>query len=162
MIDGHNQPPVVPREAKPVWLVVAEGEAGIHEVAGPLSNPRIIEYYKATNLGGKPEDSSTPWCAAFVSWVLEMSGYKSTRRANARSYLDYGMVLEEPKVGCIAVLEAVDRGPAAGHVSFYLGDHAGEQIWLFGGNQGNRVSPALYGKGRLIGYRWPKETDRKK
>lgn len=166
VLDGNRpKPPALDRADRPSWLVVAQAELGVKEDPSPTqSNPRIIEYYKATTLGGKPEDGSTPWCASFVCWVLEHAGFRSTRRANARSYLNFGMSLpasEDPPIGAIVVLAAIDRGPTAGHVGFWVGRWNHDQIWLLSGNSGNQVNVRLYGQGRVLGYRWPRDLDRK-
>jgi surface antigen len=70
----------------------------------------------------------------------------------ARSYLEYGTKLEEPKVGAVAVFE---RGKApAGHVAFVTGWGDGK-IRVLGGNQGDKVCEANYPSDSLIGLRWP-------
>jgi uncharacterized protein (TIGR02594 family) len=161
-VDGARIPPVLPREQKPVWLVLAEAELGVREFPGGKTNPRIAEFYTATSLGGKPEDSATPWCAAFVSWVLEKSGYLSTRKANARSYLHFGEeVTGDPKPGDIVVMWRTDPHAATGHVGFFYALHGEHQLWVLGGNQNNEVGLALYGRGRVLGFRRPRESDRK-
>lgn len=161
-IDGNKpKPPAVARDASS-WLHVALGEIGTREIPGPLTNPRIAEYYKSTNLGGLPEDSATPWCSAFCNWVMEHAGYRTLRRANAKSWLGWGMALPlaEPRIGAITVLWRGDPAAETGHVAFYGGAHK-DQVWLFGGNQNNEVGWQLYGTGRVVGYRWPRDIDRK-
>jgi uncharacterized protein (TIGR02594 family) len=145
---------------EPPWMEAAKKELGVAEIAGPESNPRIRLYYTATALGGDPEDTATPWCSAFVNFVLEQAGYKGTRRANARSWLDWGDKLEQPRHGCIAVLWRNRPESPQGHVAFYDRERDPGSIWLLGGNQGNRVSYAHYPKRRVLEYRWPKESDR--
>lgn len=142
-------------------MVVAAAEIGVHEYAGAASNPRILEYYKATLMGGAPEDGSTPWCAAFVSWVLEKSGYRGPRTTKARRFLSYGQMRPEPEFGDIAVLWREDPQSEKGHVAFFVAKKADSQVWLLGGNQGNQVSYQLYGTGRVLGYRRPSDADRK-
>lgn len=162
-IDGNQpKPPAVPRDA-PVWIHVALAELGVQEFVGKDTNPRIAEYYKATGLGGTPEDSSTPWCSAFACWVMEYAGYRSTRRANARSWLTWGQALpvNQPRYGAIAVLWRGDPEALTGHVGFYVGHADENRVWLLGGNQANRVGYQLYGTGRLLGFRQPRELDRK-
>ncbi|HKZ87349.1 MAG TPA: TIGR02594 family protein [Anaerolineae bacterium] len=160
--DGNKpRPPVVPREHKPVWMAVAEAEGGVRELPGAATNPQITEYYRATTLGGTPEDSTTPWCASFVCWVLEHAGYRSTRRANARSYLDYGEAVDEPRYGDLVVLWRDEPKGTKGHVGFYGGRHGRDKLWIWGGNQANGVCWALYGLGRVLAYRRPTDAERK-
>jgi uncharacterized protein (TIGR02594 family) len=160
VIDGNRpKPPVVSRKDAPPWLVIAQAEMGVHELPGSGTHPRIAEYYKATNIGGMPEDGATPWCSAFMCWVMEKASYKSPRRANARSWLDWGQSLEEPKPGCVAVLWRGVPDAATGHVCLWIGPYQHDKFFALGGNQGNQVSHQLYGTGRVLSYRWPKESD---
>jgi lysozyme family protein len=48
--------------------------------------------------------------------------------------------------------------PDAGHVGFLLGE-AGNQIYLLGGNQSDAVTVAAFPKARLLGVRWPMQTE---
>ena len=94
----------------------------------------------------------TPWCAAFVSAVLEESGVVSARSGWARSYLKWGRALKVPTVGCIVVFE---RGPNAGHVGFVVGKDKAGNLMVLGGNQSNAVNIKPFDLKRVLGYRWP-------
>lgn len=135
----------------PRWYEIALGEIGQKEQPGSLHNQRIIEYHATTTL--KATDDETPWCASFVNWCLYHAGSIGTRKANARSFLEWGSPLQEPKRGCIVVFS---RGASqtAGHVAFYDSDH-GDLVRVLGGNQGDKVSYASYPKSSVLGYRWP-------
>jgi uncharacterized protein (TIGR02594 family) len=133
------------------WLAKALQEYGTSEIAGIKNNPRIIEYHSKTKLEAK--DDETSWCASFLTWCLESSGYKSTKSAWARSYLDYGIKLDKPVPGCIVIY---DRGNGFGHVHFYLYEK-GDNIYGVGGNQSDMVNVSAYGKSRVLGYRWPEK-----
>jgi uncharacterized protein (TIGR02594 family) len=140
---------------EPRWMAIARKEICTREVAGRESNPRIIEYHQVTSL--RAQDDLTPWCAAFVSWVLEQAGIRSTRSAQAKSYLDWGNALDHPRIGAITVFHRGSGAPTGispGHVGFFVEDR-GDNIGLLGGNQGNHVNIKSYSKSRLIGYRWP-------
>lgn len=138
----------------PTWLTIALDELGQAEVPGPSTNPRIAEYLRSTSLGDAGGDE-TPWCAAFVGWCLEAAGQPSTRSATALSYQGYGTWIgygaQPIPLGAIAVLTR-DGG---GHVGFYLDRHAG-QVYLLGGNQGDRVSVSAFPTTRVLSYRWPR------
>jgi len=138
-------------EVKNPWFEIANGELNTKEVSGNSDNPKIVEYHSVTTL--KATDDETPWCSSFVSWCLEKSGYKSTKNAWARSYLNYGEKLTDPVEGCIVVFS---RGSSSGHVAFFVEDK-GSSIKVLGGNQGNQVCFAEYPKSRLLGYRLPTE-----
>lgn len=72
MLDTSLAP--LPRIGCAPWLDVALGELGQTELKGSTratSNPRICEYLDAAapNLGNQGDN--TPWCGAFVIWVLK-------------------------------------------------------------------------------------------
>lgn len=131
------------------WMDIAKAEIGVREISGESDNPRIVAYHQAATL--KAKDDETAWCSSFVCWVLDKAGYDHTNNAWARSYLDYGIKLDKPKYGCIVVYR---RGADMGHVHFY--DHEKDGvIYGIGGNQDNMVNLKGYGKGDVLGYRWP-------
>ena len=138
----------------PSWMYVAFGEGGQKEVEGPQHNPRIVEYHSKTSL--QASEDEVPWCAAFVNWVLFEAGFQGTGLANARSYLDWGIPLEEPNFGCIVILKRTSN-PAFGHVGFYLAQCGtdGSKFVLWGGNQSNRVGADIFKNSDVIGYRYP-------
>lgn len=137
------------------WMSFAINELGVSESPGDLDNPRILEFHKATAYGAK--DDEVAWCSAFVNWCMKQSGYQRTGSAAARSWLNYGQMLPEPKTGCIAVLWRGDPNSWQGHVGFYLREPQGcnDNIYLLGGNQGDAVSVVAYPKSRVLAYRWP-------
>jgi|GEM_PF-5641161 len=135
------------------WLKIAWRELGVTETPGTTHNPRIVEYLQTTTLG-RPENErdETPWCSAFVNWVLKKAGVKPrTNSAWARSWLTWGVATDNPIPGTIAVFS---RGQNAGHVGFYL-DEDQDRIKILGGNQANAVSVAWYPRSTLLGYREP-------
>lgn len=142
----------------PPWLDVAQAQLGVKEAPGAASNPEVLKYYRATTLGGKPDDS-IPWCSAFANWCMEKAGYRGTRKANARSWLDWGEHLEEPRLGCVVVLWRGDMQSSQGHVAFYFAARGKDKIVLLGGNQADRVCYSQYGVGRVLEYRWPSDAE---
>jgi uncharacterized protein (TIGR02594 family) len=141
---------------EPRWMAVARQEICTREKAlGSESNPRIVQYHEATSL--RAQDDRTPWCAAFVSWVLERAGIRSMRSAWAKSYLNWGSALDHPRIGAITVFHRGSGPPSSrgpGHVGFFVEDR-GDSIILLGGNQRNHVNIKSYSKSRLLSYRWP-------
>lgn len=139
------------REA-PAWMRLAEGFLGTAETPGPDDDPRIVQFFRDVGRGDIVHDE-VAWCAAFLGSCLERSGIRSTRSLMARSYLKWGVGLEVPRPGCVAVLR---RGadPAAGHCAFFVRRTAG-RLLLLGGNQGDRVSISAFPASSLLGYRWP-------
>ena len=142
------------------YLTTAEKELGQREKPGKPANPRIREYLKTTNIGS-PEDQSdeTPWCSAFVNWVVEdfrkkvnRVTPKGTARANARSWLNWGWPSPVPFRGAIVILS---RGqPPAGHVAFVV-DAQRDTLRIIGGNQSDAVTITTVPKERVLGYRIP-------
>lgn len=135
----------------PLWMQYAFADYGTEEVAGPKANAKILEYHQHTTLGARSDE--VPWCAAFVCAMLEKAGFKSTHRANAKSYLTFGKELPGPQVGAVAVL---NRGtdPASGHVGFIVGFND-STVYLLGGNQSNMVRVSSFQRWRVLQYRWP-------
>jgi uncharacterized protein (TIGR02594 family) len=140
----------------PRWLEIALAEIHVAEAPGHRDNPRIVEYLRTTTLASRAASmhDETPWCSAFVNWCFLKAGVTGTLRANARSWLDWGQPLMMPRVGCVAVFSDPVRGPEAGHVAFYERETP-MLIYVYGGNQHNRVCLAPYERAHLLGYRWP-------
>lgn len=150
---AYDTAPAVPAVEKlPRWLVVAKEEIGVKEIAGGEHNPRIITYHATTSLGAS--DDETPWCSSFANWVMKQAGYAGTSSASARSWEKWGVGLERPKLGCIAVLS---RGSKSwqGHVGF-VSAWDDERILVVGGNQSNSVNEQWFPRTQVIAYRMPK------
>lgn len=127
--------------AEPQWMTIARAEEarGVAEVPGTPDNPRILEYQKTANM---QLDDETPWCSAFANWCVKQAGIAGTRKGNARSWRTWGQALDVPRVGAVVVFWRDDPNSAKGHVAFYVRND-GTNIWVLGGNQGNRVSVAV-------------------
>ncbi len=140
---------------KPAWLIRAEDEQGVSEVAGPGSNPRIAEYFSVCTW--QNTDDSVPWCSAFVCAMLEWSRVRSTRSAAAKSFLEWGIEIEVPITGCIVVLTRPGgtKEKPLYHVGFYVGDAENGDIFALSGNYRDTVCTALYSKSRVVSYRIP-------
>lgn len=138
----------------PPWLRIAldEAERGVDEIEGADHNPRIVEYHQATTL--RATEDEVPWCSSFVNWSLQQCGYSGTLKANARSFLNWGTLINPPAYGCIVVLK---RGNSSwqGHVGFLLYQDTPTSILVLGGNQSNAVNVRPYATGKVLGYRWP-------
>lgn len=135
---------------EPAWLVEARRFMGQREVKGPAHNAVIVDWWKTIKRGGIKDDE-TPWCAAFAGAMLERVGVRSTRFESAKSYLDWGVPLSAPAVGCIVVFSR-DGG---GHVGFVVGKDAKGGLLVLGGNQGDEVNVRTFARDRVVGYRWP-------
>lgn len=133
---------------------LAREAIGTKEVPGRADhNPDVVEYFHAVG-HTQINDDETPWCAAFIGAMLERSGVRSTRRLNARSYLNWGepVAVDDAQPGDVVVFSRDGAGPAAGHVAFFVRP-AGHFVVVLGGNQGNEVKEARYRADTIIGVR---------
>ena len=136
----------------PNWLKLAKAEIGVYEWDGPDDNPQVVEYLHATDLDERDANNDeTPWCSAFVNWVMQRAGFKGTRSAMARSWEDWGK--EELRVGAIAVFKRL----GGGHVGFVTDWNSGS-IKILGGNQSDAVNEKWFPRSNLLTTRWPKYT----
>ena len=131
---------------------IAQGYIGTTEGPGPEDNPAIMEMFASVGHDWVEHDS-VAWCAAFVGHCLEKGGLRSTRRLNARSYLEWGIPVDlaDAQTGDIVVFS---RGSKAwqGHVGFFV-KTGGAMIEVLGGNQSDAVNIQRYSKSRLLGVR---------
>jgi uncharacterized protein (TIGR02594 family) len=143
---------------KPSWLVEAEKYIGLKEISGPKNNSTVVDFWKRIHLSGISNDE-VPWCSAFVGAVLENVGMKSTRSGLAKSYLNWGIALKTPVLGCIVVFTR----KGGGHVGFVVGKDKNGNLYVLGGNQSDAVNIKLFKTDNVVGYRWPsvdiKSTD---
>jgi uncharacterized protein (TIGR02594 family) len=140
--------------AMPPWLVLAEADIGTVEGIGKNNSPKVLAYFRDAGFSGIKEDA-VAWCAAFVGAQLQRAGFKPSGSLAARSYEGWGVGLKEPALGCIATKK---RGGSAwqGHVGIVVGANK-DQIFLLGGNQGDKVSIAAFKRSEFTSYRWPKD-----
>lgn len=136
----------------PVWLERARAWIGVEAIAGAQSNPSILGLYAAC---GHPEirNDDTAWCAAWIGGgPLAESGIKGTGSLLAASYFDFGVPLDAPRPGAIAVWPH--------HVAIVSEVLPDGRIKAIGGNQGHSegrsaVTEAVFKKSTDVRYRWP-------
>lgn len=104
-------------------------------------------------IGSNPTRRSSLWCATFMNFVLERSGYSGTGSDAARSFASYGQRISGPQVGAIAVMT---RGKNGGHVGIVSGFDASGNPIVISGNHGHRVAEAVYPRGRIYAYVLPR------
>jgi uncharacterized protein (TIGR02594 family) len=92
------------------------------------------------------------WCADFMNFVLKRAGSEGTQSRAARSFLKYGRILQEPRVGAIAVLY---RGPNNGHVGVVRGTDGDGNPIIVSGNYGHMVMQAVIPKSMILAYVMP-------
>lgn len=152
-----SEPVVVPNESieegmsGTPWLRTAKAFIGeSKEIKGAKDNPVVVAMWHLGRAGNIYEDE-TPWCAAFVSAVLELQGIKSARTGWSRSYLSWGQKMSKPAVGSIVVFK---RG-FGGHIGFVVGQQSNGDLLVLGGNQSNDVNVRSFPRSRVLGYMWP-------
>jgi uncharacterized protein (TIGR02594 family) len=103
-------------------------------------------------IGTNPTDRSSLWCARFMNFVLERSGYSGTGSDAAKSFASYGRRISGPRIGAIAVMT---RGKNGGHVGIVSGiDPSGNPI-VISGNHGHKVGEGVYPRSRIVAYVMP-------
>jgi uncharacterized protein (TIGR02594 family) len=135
-----------------VWMAIAEQEIGVARFPAGQSNPRITGYHENTNIQGY--DDKVSWCSSFANWCMRQAGIAGTGSALARSWLEWGVALEQPRHGCVVVVTRDGPTSWKGHVGFYLRSDA-EFVYLLGGNQLDEVREHFYPLDFVLGYRWP-------
>ena len=136
------------------WIVTAKKYIGTKEFSGQSNNPKIFDWWRA--IKSHFRDDSVPWCAAFVGGVLVESGLPSSQSAAARSYMNYGLKLSGPAVGCIVTFWRGNPEGATGHVGFVVGRDDKMNLMVLGGNQGDMVCVKPFDTGRVLTFNWPK------
>jgi uncharacterized protein (TIGR02594 family) len=96
------------------------------------------------------------WCADFINFILRRTGHATTNSRAAKSFLEYGKRIDQPRVGAIVVLA---RGKNGGHVGIVRGTDGADKIIVISGNHGNKVWESMYPKNRVLGYVIPPELD---
>lgn len=138
--------------SEPKWAANARQLIGLKEIVGSRHEPKVLEFFAEA---GHPEihNDETAWCAAFANAMLRRAGYAGTGSLAARSFLNWGQKLTEPRPGCIVVYK---RGNSSwqGHVNFFT-RRAGGKVYGIGGNQGNAVNEVGINEADVLGYRWP-------
>ena len=150
---SHPVPDSVPLHPLKSWIDIAEAEVKkeIRQDPAPgKHHPSIMEYHKATKWPAN--DDETPWCSAFVNWVIRQSGRKSDGGADAKSWLTWGVAVTLPERGDIVVIKKTVPTSGAGyHVGFFI-SLSSTHIRILGGNQGDMVRESNF---PLKGYDAP-------
>ena len=100
------------------------------------------------------------WCAAFVNASLYVNGVPGSESVSnypltARSFLQWGEGVENPRLGDIVVFPRGNQG-WQGHVGFYINTQEVNGVLYYvilGGNQDNEVSYELYPANKALGIR---------
>ena len=138
---------------EPRWLELARNYIGVRELPGAATAPVLQRWLADANAWWA--DDETPWCGLFPRTLLAQCNYETPKAwYRARAWLDWGLELPGPLVGCVTIYE---RG-AAGHVNFTIGRTRTGTLLGLGGNQANAVRISSFMPTRVLGHRWPREA----
>ncbi len=127
-------PAVAKTPAKSQWSLFQPGSDIVSAARSQIGNGAI---YGRRNL----------WCARFMNYVLEKSGYRGTGSDMARSFAS--MPRTDMRVGAIAVMS---RGRRGGHVGVVSGVSASGDPIVISGNNGGRVRETVYPRRRVLAF----------
>lgn len=134
----------------PPWLIAAQRYVGLRELPGAPNSPVIAKWLEDLKAWWK--DDETPWCGTFVAACMKEAHVPLPKHwYRAKGWLDWGVPLSDPAVGCVVIFER----PGGGHVGFVTGRTTAGNLLVLGGNQGDMVRESPFGFSRVIGYRWP-------
>lgn len=134
-----------------VHLIIALQEFGIAFVAGEKNNPRVLEYFHSCGQDWVTNDD-TPWCAAFLNFVLKKAGMENSGRLNARSFLEIGEEIKKPQIGDVVILWRGSKEGALGHCGIFISEIE-NTIYILGGNEDGAVKIKGFSNTNLLGYR---------
>jgi len=103
------------------------------------------------HLGTNPTTRARLWCARFMNFVLQRTGYRGTGSDLAMSFAKYGHQISRPRVGAIAVM----RRKGGGHVGIVTAVPGKGRIVLLSGNDGRRVRERVRSTRNVVAYVMP-------
>lgn len=130
---------------------IALSEFGNAGIIGEVDNPEVLKYFHETGYTFIDHDE-TPWCAAFLNWVLKKCNIETKNKLNARSFLEIGQAIDSPSLGDIVVLWRIAKDGPYGHCGIFV-RKVGNIIYVLGGNEDNTVKIKGYSADQLLGYR---------
>lgn len=151
-------------EQDPPWITTARGFIGTQEVPGSGDNPLILTWpgiiaAAFPNKAGLNSycalytNDDIAWCGLFTGVCFSINGIMPVfgsgdlqRFLWAQAWKGFGVRLDAPRLGCVAVL--------ARHVGFYVGEE-GSNYLILGGNQSNGVNIKRFAKDAIEEFRWP-------
>ncbi len=132
---------------------LALSQYGVSEKEGSSHNPIILNYFKTIGHQWVTNDE-TAWCSAFMNWVAQKAGKKSSHALTARSWLKVGQIVHLPELNDVVILWRESPSSWKGHVGLFIGyTEDKEYIYVLGGNQNNQVNIKTYPVARLLGFR---------
>lgn len=129
---------------------------GIAEVAGAKSNPELLKIIQK-HIHTADDDSTSAWCGVMMGEAFQRAGfYQSVPNGylSARSWLKLPdpVELDQAEIGDIVVFWRGTPDGWQGHVAAFI-NRVGSNVFVCGGNQGDRVSIVPYAVDRILGIR---------
>ncbi|AIY14638.1 TIGR02594 family protein [Cellulophaga baltica] len=135
------------------WMEIAIAESkkakGCVENLEPMYS-MAKSYLRFVGNKFEPTDGTYgPWCASFMNWCMNESGYKYAKSASSlapihNNFKAHFRKIEEPIYGCIVVYKHKTKWK--GHTGFLYGLDKDGNYLLLGGNQGNTINIEKYGE----------------
>ncbi|MCF6349806.1 MAG: TIGR02594 family protein [Flavobacteriaceae bacterium] len=143
----------VKKNQRAPWMEIALQEAkkakGVDEEFSPMYK-MAKGYLEFVGNSYEPTDGVYgPWCASFMNWCINESGYKYAKSASSlapihKDLKKYYKKIEKPIYGCIVVYK--HKSDWKGHTGFLYGMNSNEKYLLLGGNQTDTIKLSEYGE----------------
>ncbi len=130
---------------------IALSQYGVTEISGGKDNPEVLKYFDILGYDGSKLHDETAWCSAYINWCAIQAGLPYSGKLTARSWLNVGDKVSEPKLGDLVVYWRGNLDSWKGHVGVFIREEKGV-IYTLGGNQSNQVNITPYSKERLLNY----------
>jgi uncharacterized protein (TIGR02594 family) len=145
------------------WIAAGRRDIGQREIHGPKHNPFIVDLWQKLKLPYR--DDETPYCTGWVSVKYMQAGIPYLNTAYSLNYLKYGVELDKPCYGCLAVKKRYNsRGKLiGGHVTFPIGRTLNGRLLCLGANQDDKVGvneydPKVFETFRMPIGDWPRQA----
>ena len=137
----------------PQLINIALSQYGVTEIVGKEHNPIVLNYFKEIGHIWVTTDE-TAWCSAFINWVALKAKVERSNKLTARSWLQVGTEIKEPKLNDVVVFWRSEKSSWKGHVGLFISYSEDKKyIYVLGGNQNNQVNIKKYPVYRLLGFR---------
>lgn len=132
-------------------FMIALSEYGVKETPGSNHSPEVMKYFHESGFS-TVKDDETSWCSAFMNWCMMKAGIEGTGSLAARSWIKWGIPIDNPQPGDIVVFWRVSPESWEGHVGFFI-RKANSIVYTLGGNQSNTINIQGYPESQILGYR---------
>jgi len=135
------------------WIKIGLKEVGTLETIGNESNSRIEYYHKVAGLPWAKDQ--VPWCGSAMAYVFQKAQIPLPNNpARALSWSRFGISLDTPIVGCVAI----KYRNGGGHCGIVLAIK-GQYLLLLGGNQNDAFNIKVYRVSSFNWFQYPKSKE---